>query len=220
LEREEELSIWMPKPTSKQSELFHSLIGLYEAKYPIKLKEITQGELVHHKNIRISAFPLEHGVSCFGFKMEEEKPGKFNKTKAISLGVPEGPLFSKLQKGEDISINGKIIRSQDVVGPKRVKKICLVWDTRPTEDILSEIKNSDILLHETTFAEEEEERALETLHSTTTGAAKIAKAANAKELIGIHISARYKDTAELEQEMQKIFPKAHIAKEFETIQLR
>jgi ribonuclease Z len=103
--------------------------------------------------------------------------------------------------------------------PRSGRKIVYTGDTGPSKAIIELAKNSDLLIHEATFENEMEERALEDGHSTPNIAAKTAKAANVKRLILTHISARYKNVNMLVQQAKKIFTNTDVAEDFLKIDL-
>ncbi|MBN1160093.1 MAG: ribonuclease Z [Candidatus Diapherotrites archaeon] len=219
-ERTEPLHIWGPKMDTKYLKLFKKIITGKKQTYPIEIHEVKVGKLYEKGEFTVSAVKLKHTVPSFGYILIEKLPSKFNKKKAIKLGVPEGPMFKQLQSGKAVKVKGKTIKPEQVLKEiGREKKLCYFVDTIPLEENIKHIKDADILIHEVTFSELEEERAKEMLHSTGKGVAKLAKKANVKRLIGTHISARFKDTKELVKEMSSVFPNSHIAKDLEEVQL-
>jgi len=161
-------------------------------------------------------------VPTFAYCLEEdERPGKFNKEKALELGIPEGPLFSKLQRGKTIVINGRKITPNMVLGPKRPgRKIVISGDTRPFEKMVDFAKNADVLVHDATFHSELEEVAAEYGHSTAKQAAEIAKKAEVDKLFLVHISPRYLDPKPLEEEAKEIFKDSIVPKDFQSFEIR
>jgi ribonuclease Z len=153
--------------------------------------------------------------------IEKPRPGKFNPEKAKALGIPEGPLWSKLQHGSAVKLpNGRVVKSEEVVGPPRPgRKIVYSGDTRPTENVVELAKNADLLIHDGTLDDELTDKAYEDGHSTASQAAEIAKKAKVEWLILTHISARYKDADVLLEQARKIFPKTDIAEDFMKINL-
>src|SRR6185503_16022464 len=143
---------------------------------------------------RIEAFAVEHGVSANGYALvEEPRPGRFDLEAANGLGVPEGPLFGRLQAGESVQLpDGATVGPQQVLGPARPgRKIVLAGDTRAADSVLEAARDAEVLVHEATFSVEERERADETLHATATSAAVLAAAAGVRLLALTHLSNRY-----------------------------
>jgi ribonuclease Z len=153
--------------------------------------------------------------------IEKPRPGRFNPEKARALGVPEGPLWSKLQHGSAVRLpNGKIVRSEEVVGPQRPgRKIVYSGDTRPIESVVQLARNADLLIHDGTLDDKLADKAHEDGHSTAGQAAEIARKAKVRRLILTHISARYKDATVLVEQARKIFPNTTIAEDFMEVKL-
>jgi ribonuclease Z len=164
----------------------------------------------------VEALPLEHRVPCFGYRITEcESPGKLNVERLRQLGVPAGPLFGRIKKGEDITLpDGTLVRAADVAGkPQCGRIITIAGDTKPCDNALRLAQNADLLVHEATFAAGQEEKAHLYGHSTTVEAATTARDANAKRLIMTHFSTRFvdEDLAGLEEEARTIFPESYAA---------
>lgn len=191
-------------------------LGYFRPSYEIILHEYKKDETFDFKEYRIKVFQVEHNIPSYGFVYEEKKrPGKFDKPKALKLGIPEGPLFSKLQKGNNITLDdGNIITPEMVLGPLRPgRKIVLSSDTKPCENTIKHAKNADVLIHEATFNSEIKD-ANEYGHSTSIQAAEIAKKANVKKLFLTHISPRYNNHHEILDEAKKIFSKSYVPNDF------
>lgn len=200
----------------------NSISGVMDTEFELQIKEIGEGCVVEEKEYSVDSALADHGIYTLAFSITE-KPylGKLFPEKARALGVPEGPLWSKLKAGESIQLNdGRIINSYDVVGPTRPgRKITYSVDTRPAKSIVLLSQNSDVLIHEATFDDSLSEKAKQTGHATAVEAAKIAKDAEVKQLILTHISTRYKDTTILYEQAKEIFPNTIIAEDFMEITL-
>jgi ribonuclease Z len=145
--------------------------------------------------------------------VEHERLGRFHPERAHELGVPSGPLFGKLHRGETIEVDGRTIRPEDVVGPARAgRRVVYTGDTRPCKETAAIAANADLLVHDATFADEEAERARVTGHSTAREAAQLAHAAQVRRLVLTHLSARYaEDPRQLEREARPVFPASVVA---------
>jgi len=153
--------------------------------------------------------------------IEKPRPGRFNIEKAKELGVPEGPLWSKLQGGSSVKLpSGKNVKPEMVLGPSRPgRKIVYSGDTRDSENLVKLAENADLLIHEATFEDELKERAMKDGHSTPSMAAETAKKAGVKRLVLTHISARYKDANLLLEQAKKIFVNTELAEDFLRLEL-
>ncbi len=159
---------------------------------------------------------VDHSVLTFAYSfVEKPRYGKFKPERANELGIPESRLWKKLQEGEIIEFEGKKIDplKEGIVGPKRPgRKVTYSGDTIPCENLIELGKNSDVLIHESTFSKELSDIALEKKHSTSVDAAIDAKKMSAKQLILTHISSRYQeDAVKLLEEAKEIFPNTLLA---------
>ncbi len=220
-DREKPLHIYGPKGMIELTKKLLSL-GYFRPAYEIVAHEISQEDTLNFKEYKIKPFRVDHGLPSFGYLLEENKrPGKFNKKKALELGVPEGPLFSKIQKGETITLeNGKKITPDMILGPPRKgRKIVLSGDTRPTENLIIYSEKADVLIHEATFSKEFGDSSLKYGHTTVSEAATIAKKAKVDKLFLNHISPRYMNASELEEEAKKIFKNTVIPRDFQKFEI-
>ncbi len=221
-DREKPLHIYGPKGIINLTKQLLSL-GYFRPKYDIFTHEIKPEEKIEFDGYHIKPFKVEHNVSAFGYVFEENKrPGKFNKPKALELGVPEGPLFSKLQKGQQIRLeDGRKITPDMVMGPDRAgRKIVISGDTKPSENLFKNAKNADVLIHEATFLSELEKNANDYGHSTAAQAARIAKKANVEKLFLTHISPRYLKEKEIEEDAKKIFKKTFVPRDLQDYEIK
>ena len=163
--------------------------------FPVIISTIKEGIVFKSKFYSVYACKANHSITAFSYLFEEkEKPGRFNLEKAKALKIPEGKLWKKLQNGEDVKVDGKIITPDKVLGKKRPgKKIGISGDTMPSKDLEKFFEKCDYLVFDATFLDEIKEKAQEANHSTAKQAAILAKNANVKNLILTHFSARYKD---------------------------
>ena len=218
VDRTEPLYIYGPPKVKEYVETSRQVLDMY-INYPIIIKEITAPCVVHEgKDFYIRAFPLSHTKTCVGYTLEElDRPGEFNPKKAEELGIPRGPLWGKLQRGEEVTSNdGKIVKPGDVMGEKRSgRKFSFVTDTQYLPSIAREVQGSDLLICEGMFADDCEDQAKEKKHMTARQAATIARDANASRMAMIHYSPRYADR-ELDvllKQAQEVYPKAELTKD-------
>lgn len=207
----------------KEKVLKMTELAMLEPLFEIKCVEVKKGKIFEGENYTIEAFALEHEVECYGYSfIETDKPGEFDRQKAIKLGIPIGPLFGELQKGKKIKINGKTFNPDDVLDKTRARpgrKISIVFDTIPSKKYFTAIKGADLLIHESSFLEERADRAEQTMHSTALQAGKVAKQAQCKKLALFHLSARHKENERFENEAAKEFGNVIAAKDFMEIEI-
>lgn len=218
VERTEPLYIYGPPKIAEYIETSRKVLDMY-INYPIIVKEITAPCIVHHgEDYYIRCFPLDHTKTCVGYTLEElDRPGEFNPEKALQLGVPVGPLWGQLQKGNNVqNSEGKTVKPEDVMGAKRSgRKFSFVTDTLYKNTIAKEVQGSDLLICEGMFENELIDQAREKKHMTASQAATIARDANVKRMCMIHYSPRYtdKELPKLLEQAKKIFPAAELSKD-------
>ncbi|MEE3489668.1 MAG: ribonuclease Z [Methanobrevibacter sp.] len=219
--RETKLTIYGPKGLNKIKDAIYSL-GYCAIEYPVEFVEIDSGIIIENETYFIEAQRVKHNVPALAYSIEEKKKPRFLREKAIELGVPVGPAFGKLHNGEEVEINGKIIKPEQVLGePRKGTKVTYSGDTRPCEEMIMLARDSTLLIHESTFIQKQKLNAEEYGHSTSVDAAYIAKDSNSKELILTHISTRYGDDYAdiMLKEAQEIFENTKLAKDFLEIEL-
>jgi ribonuclease Z len=190
--------------------------------FSILITIVKEGKIFEDKKFSMYAAKASHSITAFSYLFEEkDKPGKFNVEKAKELGIPEGKLWNKLQNGEEIINNEEIIKPVQVLGKKRPgKKIGISGDTMPTKELEEFFKECDYLVFDSTFLDEEKQKAQDTCHSTAKQAAQLGKNSNVKNLILTHFSARYKDEIGHLTEAEKIHNSVITAKDFLEIEIK
>ena len=184
--------------------------------------------LFENKKITVNCASLKHRIPAYGYRVsEKDKPGIFDIKKAESMNINPGPIYSELQKGKKVVLaDGRTVDGKEFCGPPRKgESFVYCTDTVFCESAVSLSKNVDLLVHESTFSEQDECMAYEKLHSTTIMAAKTALLSNAKKLIITHLSPRYTNKnpikpSDLLKEAQKVFPNTHLAKDFLTAEIK
>jgi ribonuclease Z len=191
--REEKLVLHGPAPAKRLlNQAVH--LGVDQLGFPLEIVEVKDGDVVKRNGYSVRAVGVQHRINALGFALEEEtRAGRFNLERARALGVREGPDFGRLQRGESVvAIDGKPVQPSDVMGPSRPgRRLVLSGDTRPCEAMVEAARNADILVHESTFSDDDQARALETRHSTAREAGRVAHQAGARRLILTHLSSRY-----------------------------
>ena len=215
--RTEPLRLWGPKGATRilrAAERF----GADRLTFEVAITELEPGVAVPRKGYAIVAFAADHGgASALGYALvEEERRGRFNPELARSLGIPEGPLWGRIHRGEAVTLDdGRVIEASVLVGERRRgRRLVITGDTRPCERTVEAAREADVLLHEATFGDEEAERAIETGHSTAREAAGVAAAAQVRRLVLTHFSARYsRDASDLGTEAKQCFAKTIVGKD-------
>lgn len=211
--REEVMKLYAPTGTGS---ILHEAVhlGVERVPFPIEITELDAGDRIERGEYEIVAYATQHGTRALGYALvERERLGRFNIEKARAFGIPEGPLFGKLHRGESVEVDGRTITASDVVGqPRPGRRFVYTGDTRPCRETIEIARNADLLIHDATFGEEESDRARQTGHSTAREAADVAKRAGVSKLALTHISARYADDPRLlEREARELFAQTIVA---------
>jgi len=197
-------------------------IPRYTLTFDVRVRELAPGEEVARRGYRILTTEPEHSAPQLAYALvEDERSGRLDAKKAISLGVKPGPDFAKLKAGEPVKLsNGRMVKPEEVVGPKRPgRKIVYSGDTRPSGNIVELARGADVLILESTLAEDLREKAEQNLHSTPVGAAEVAKRAGVKQLVLVHISPRYEDPSILLEQARTVFPNTIIAEDLMELEI-
>lgn len=193
-----------------------------ELPFPIQCMEITEHtQTFSFDGFRIEAFKVNHNVICYGYSLSIDRGGKFNREKAVADGIPM-QLWSRLQKGEIVELDGKTYTPDMVLGEARKGlKVTYCTDTRPTDAITEHAKGSDLLILEGMYGEPDKLcKAKEYKHMTMYEAARIAKQALVPQLWLTHYSPSLLRPEEFLSEVKKIFPNTIAAKDGRTVELK
>ena len=198
-------------------------LGIERNRFPVEVVEIRAGDRLQRDEYDIVVFETQHRADTVGYALAEHtRLGRFHPERARELGVPEGPLWGRLHKGETVTLDdGRTVSPPDLVGaPRRGRTLVYSGDTRPHLALLEAARGADLLIHEATFGGDEAERAVETGHSTAAEAARVALEAGVRRLILTHISPRYtRDAPELLAEARAVFPETAIARDGMTVEV-
>lgn len=186
-----------------------------ELPFPIIYKEIEGAEQTFELNgYRLKAFRVNHNVLCYGYTMEIDRAGKFDVERAKEQEIPQ-KYWKHLQKGETIETENGILTPDMVLGPPRKGlKLTYTTDTRPTNSIRENAKDSDLFICEGMYGEKEKAaKAVEHKHMTFYEAAHLAKDAQVKEMWLTHYSPSLTRPEEYMDEVRRIFPEAKAGKD-------
>ena len=199
-------------------------VGLERVKFPVEIRELKVGDVLKRDEYDIVTFATEHRAETLGYALiEHERLGRFNPDKARALGIPEGPMWGKIHRGETITLDdGRRVAPEELVGGARAgRRVVISGDTRPVPTLRDIARGADLLVHEATFSQQDQARAKETGHSTAAEAATIAQEAGVRNLVLTHISPRYsREAPELVAEARAIFPETVIARDGMEIEVK
>lgn len=213
---DENLTIYGPKGI-KQYVMTNLKLSHTHLSYFIHFVELDgeSGQIFEDDQLSVSYGRLNHGVPCYGFRIEEKsKPGTLLVDKLQEDQVPSGPLYGRLKNGESVQLDdGRIIHGKDYIGePVEGRIVTILSDTKPCASREKLAHQADLLVHESTFSAEEADLARAYNHSTSLDAARLAKKAQVKKLLLTHISSRYVGplAKQLENEARTVFPNTHL----------
>lgn len=192
-----------------------------ELPFPIIFKEIQGTEQVFEQNgYRIRAFRVHHNVICYGYTIEIDRAGRFDVERARAAEIPK-KLWSRLQKGEVIELDGRLYRPEDVLGPaRRGIKVTYCTDTRPVHVIAEQAKDADLFICEGMYGEPEKaQKAVGYKHMTFDEAAHLAQKANPRELWLTHYSPSLVRPDDYMDAVRKVFPNAYPGKDGKSVEL-
>jgi len=214
--RTEPMRLYGPKGAKRYLGAAVSL-GVERAPFEVEIVELEPDTALQRGDYDILTYGAEHGGSALGYVLvEKDRFGKFDPARARELGVPEGPLWGKLQRGESVTLcDGRSIPADAIVGsPRPGRKVVYSGDTRPCKATIEAAIGADVLIHEATFSLEELERAKETDHATAHEAAEVARMAKVRRLVLTHVSARFShDPGPLLEEARAVFAETVIARD-------
>lgn len=192
--------------------------------YPLTIVEVGPGLVFDEGGYRVSAYPLNHPVECYGYRIEEhDKPGALDARALIAQGVRPGPVFQKLKNGETLTLeDGRVIKGEDFLAPAVAgKKLAIFGDTAPCPAALELARNVDLMVHEATLEWAMEEKANSRGHSSSRQAAQLALDAGVGRLVITHLSSRYDEAGSrrLLDECRECFPETLLAEDFGIVAL-
>ena len=215
---QQKLEIYGPAGTKKRMEkMFEAFV--FDKKLDFEVKEVKNGIFFENNDFTLEAYPLEHGIETLGYKFAETDKIKIDMRKIKKFGITHGPSIGKLQDGKAIDVNGKKIYPQDVGYLEEGKKIAYITDTLICDNCYKTAQNADILICEATYSSKLTNKSEEYGHMTAKQAGQIANRSNAKQLVLIHFSARYKNTQEIEEDARGIFDNVICSNDFMKLDL-
>jgi ribonuclease Z len=196
----------------------HPVIG--RLPFTLDARELEQGTALELDGARWAGFPTRHSIRSLGYALvEDPRPGMFDLAAANALGIPAGPLFGALQRGETVTVGDSSVRPDQVLGPPRAgRTVVITGDSEPCDGTRMAAERADLLIHEATFLHEERQRARETRHSTAREAAELAGAADVAMLALTHLSSRF-HPRDVRREAERVFPRTVVPRDFDQIEV-
>ncbi len=215
---EKPLLIYGPKGTK---EFINQILKtfIFQGKFNIEVKEV-ENKFFENEDFYLEAKKMTHGVPCNAYTFVKKNKIRIDKDKLEKTKI-QGPILQKLKQGKDIVYNGKKYLAKNLTYQEEGKKISFVFDTSFNKDIIPFVKNSDLLVCESTFGEELEKKAEEYNHLTSKQTAEIAKKSNSKKLILTHISQRYsKNPEQILKTAKKFFKNSFLVKDLDIVEVK
>jgi ribonuclease Z len=211
------LFIYGPKGTKEfMNQIFKTFI--FQGKFNIEVKEV-ENKFFENDDFCIEAKKMTHGIPCNAYSFVKKDNLRIDKGKLEKTGI-KGAIIQELKKGKDIIFNGKKYLAKNLTYKEEGKKISFVFDTSFNKEIIPFVKNSDLLICESTFGEELEEQAKEYHHLTSKQSAEIAKKSNSEKLILTHISQRYsKNPKKILDTAKQVFKNSSLAKDLDIVEI-
>ncbi|MFT8392008.1 MAG: ribonuclease Z [Sporolactobacillus sp.] len=185
--------------------------------YPLHITEISKPGIVYkNEHFTVEAHPLDHGITCFGYRLiEKDIPGELLVEKIRALGIPQGPIYQRFKQESVVQLpDGRTLAAAPFLGPaKKGRRVAIIGDTRPCQSVPVLAEGVDVMIHEATFWQADKQLAYDYHHSTAIQAATQAKQAGAALLILNHLSARYQKPEQkmLLNEAQSVFDHTQLA---------
>jgi ribonuclease Z len=193
----------------------------------LRIHAVEAGKIFEDGEYVVTCEPLRHRLPAFGYRVtEKDRAGHFDPERAAALGVPAGPLFGRLKRGENVTLaDGRVVEGARLCGPAiKGRAVVYCTDTTYCANAVALAQGADLLIHEATFADEDAPLARQSTHSTASDAAQVALEAQARRLVLTHISPRYAPGNAIElprllAQARAVFPATIIAEDFMTVEV-
>jgi ribonuclease Z len=217
--RKKELKIFGPEAERFVSDIID--LGYFGLRFPVTAVNLPfEGDQINlveeAEDYQIFSIPAFHTVPSVAYCFKEKDRWNIDVKKLKQMGLKRGIWLKKLKKFGKAEFDGKEIKIEQVSNSNPGLKVVYSGDTKPCENLVKLSKNADLLIHDGTFLEEDESKA----HADVKQAANIAKKSQSKQLILTHLSRRYTDTKELEEEARKVFKNTKVAHDFMKVKLK
>ncbi|MBI4143785.1 ribonuclease Z [Candidatus Woesearchaeota archaeon] len=201
--------------------LFESMMSgtLFDFSVPVEYVEVRQGMIVDSEEYKVECAVMKHKVPCVGYSFIEKDRRRINLEYVRKLGIPDGPILGKLQNGQNVVWKGKKVSLEESTKIINGRKMSYITDTAPNKSAVVLAKNADVLVCESSFMSELQDKAEEYLHLTAVDAGRIAQLAGVKKLVLTHFSPRYTEIALIEAEAKTVFDKVVGAKDFMSVKI-
>ncbi len=220
-DRKQDLMVYGPNGLSHNVDSMMSL-GYFESRFRVRAVDLEPGAKLDFGSYSVRCVSADHSIPALAYALEEAaRPGRFGLRKAKALGIPEGPLFRRLQEGGTVVVGRRRITPGMVLGrPRPGRKVVYSGDTKPSAKVTALAKGADVLIHDCTLDSSHDRLAAEFGHSTAAQAATVAKKAGVRMLYLVHVSPRYEDGGLLEKEARRVFKRSVVAQDLSEYAVR
>lgn len=142
----------------------------------------------------LARIPLSHRVPSFGYQFREiNRRTRLDTEKLKREVVPRGPLWGRLQQGEDVVLeDGRELSAADYQLPVAFRTIIVGGDNDTPKLLQKYISDNSLLIHEATYTEEVSRQVGPSpQHSSARQIAEFAEQMKLPNLILTHFSQRY-----------------------------
>lgn len=218
-ERTAPLWLYGPRGLHKMVDAWRQMGGIPRS-FAVEVQDVRPGDVIERDGYRVEVHDADHSVQNVAYALQEdERPGKFDKPGALALGVPEGPLFGRLQRGQAVTLDdGRRIEPDAVLGPaRRGRRLAYSGDSQPCDALIAAAEDADLFICEATFTMDLKDRAREVKHMCAAEAAAIALAAGVRRLALTHISPRYDDASPVADEAAAVFAQSFVVNDLDVV---
>ena len=207
------LEIYGPPGISAQFEKLREALE-FQLSFETKIIDAKPGVIFSNEDFRIETAELDHAVLSHGYSIIESDVRRIKTGEVKKLGIPEGPLLGSLQRNKSIEWNGRTVTPEQVTELKGGKKLTIIPDTALCRNAIDLAQDADVLISESTYANDLQEKAELHKHLTAGQAGLIANKAGAGKLILTHFSQRYANTQQVEEDARTVFDNVIAATDF------
>jgi ribonuclease Z len=215
------LEVYGPKGSKERMQHLLKTV-VFDQRIKLEVKELEPKgveRFFENQDYYLECAALKHSTPCLAYNFIEKDRFRINLAKASTLGLKAGPLMGRLQRGKTVTFKGKEIKPEEVTYLVKGKKITILLDTVMCDNCVKLARDADLLIAESAYASDLEEKALEYKHMTTKQVGYIATEANVKKLIITHFSQRYKTSEKLLDDIRTFFPNSECAFDFMKVKL-
>jgi ribonuclease Z len=220
-ERDKPLWLYGPRGLFRMVDAWRQMGGVPKS-FAVEVQEVAPGDVIERDDYTVEVHDADHSVRNVAYALQEnERPGRFDKPGALALGIPEGPLFGRLQRGQAVTLDdGRTIEASVVLGPPRSgRRVVYSGDSQPCDALIEAARNADLFICEATFTMDLKQRAREVKHMCAAEAAGIARAAGARRLALTHISPRFDDATPVAEEARAVFAESFVVNDLDVVKV-